>query len=73
MKDTQLFRQLRVLARKYDVNFRIEKRRGKGSHVTIYFGNQKAIVPKGELKTGTLHAILKQLNLTQEDIANPKS
>lgn len=73
MKDTQLFRQLRALARKRNVDIRIEKRRGKGSHVTVYYGNRKAVVPSGELKTGTLHAILKQLNLTHDDIAKPKS
>jgi len=44
--------------------------RGKGSHGTLYFGSRFAVVRnlKDELKTGTLHAMLKQLGLTLEDI-----
>jgi mRNA interferase HicA len=44
--------------------------RGKGSHGTLYFGERFTIVRnlKDELKTGTLHAMLKQLGLTPEDL-----
>jgi mRNA interferase HicA len=44
--------------------------RGKGSHVTLYFGTCMTIVrnPKSELKTGTLHAMLKQLGILEQDL-----
>lgn len=50
------------------VDFRPE--RGKGSHGTLYFGSHLTVLRnlKDELKTGTLHAMLKQLGLTLEDL-----
>lgn len=49
---------------------RLDKKRGKGSHMTLYFGDQHTVVrnPKDELKTGAYNAMLKQLGLTQDDI-----
>lgn len=46
------------------------KKRGKDSHVTLYFGDLRTIVrnPKDELKTGTFNAMLKQLGLNKTDI-----
>jgi mRNA interferase HicA len=43
---------------------------GKGSHGVIFFGDQSTIVrnPKDELKTGTYHAMLKQLGIRESDI-----
>ena len=48
----------------------MDEKRGKGSHVTLYFGSQLTIVrnPKDELKTGTLHAMCKQLGIRREDL-----
>ncbi len=48
----------------------VDEARGKGSHVTLYFGDSLTIVrnPKDELKTGTFHAMLKQLGITLDDI-----
>jgi mRNA interferase HicA len=44
--------------------------RGKGSHGMLYFGTRYTIVRdlKDELKIGTLHAMLKQLGLTRQDL-----
>jgi mRNA interferase HicA len=52
------------------IGYRFALARGKGSHGTLYFGGARAVVPdlKRELKTGTLHAILKQLGLTLDDL-----
>ena len=43
---------------------------GKGSHGILILGDRRTVVrnPKDELKTGTLHAMLKQLGLSREDI-----
>ena len=42
----------------------------KGSHVTLYFGERVAVVrnPKDELKTGTLHAVCKQLGIGKDEL-----
>ena len=44
--------------------------RGKGSHGLLILGDRRTVVrnPKDELKTGTYHAMLKQLGLTEKDI-----
>ena len=44
--------------------------RGKGSHGLLILGDQRTVVrnPKDELKTGTYHAMLKQLGLTEKDV-----
>ena len=45
-------------------------RRGKGSHGTQYFGERFTIVRdlKHELPTGTVHAMLEQLGLSQKEL-----
>jgi len=50
--------------------FRVDEKRGKGSHVTLYFGDRLTIVrnPKDELKTGTLHAMCRQLGIKTSDL-----
>jgi mRNA interferase HicA len=49
---------------------RVDEKRGKGSHVTLYFGTVFTIVrnPKDELKTGTYHAMLNQLGINEDEI-----
>lgn len=43
---------------------------GKGSHGVLKLGDTRTIVrnPKDELKTGTYHAMLKQLGLSEKDL-----
>ncbi|MDP4028509.1 MAG: type II toxin-antitoxin system HicA family toxin [Gallionella sp.] len=43
---------------------------GKGSHGALYLNGQKTIVHnlKDELKTGTFHAMLKQLGINEIDL-----
>lgn len=43
---------------------------GKGSHGVLTLGDRRTVVrnPKDELKTGTLHGMLKQLGLSSDDI-----
>jgi predicted RNA binding protein YcfA (HicA-like mRNA interferase family) len=44
----------------------IEKSRGKGGHVLVTLNGRRSYLPtgSGELKTGTLRAILRDLGLT---------
>jgi len=70
MKGAELVRRLRKLGRKRGVAVEFVPERGKGSHGTLYFGEQLTVIRdlKDEIKTGTLHAMLKQLGLTLEDL-----
>lgn len=42
----------------------------KGSHGVLKLGDARTVVrnPKDELKTGTYHAMLKQLGLSEKDL-----
>lgn len=70
MRGSELVRRLRKVGRQRGVIVELVPERGKGSHGTLYFGERFTIVRnlKDELKTGTLHAMLKQLGLTPQDL-----
>ncbi|NEN98937.1 MAG: type II toxin-antitoxin system HicA family toxin [Moorea sp. SIO3I7] len=70
MKGSEFIRRVKKLARERGLESRVDKKRGKGSHVTLYFGDRFTIVrnPKDELKTGTLKAMLRQLGLQEDEI-----
>jgi mRNA interferase HicA len=70
MKGAEFIRKVQALARTRGPSCRVDEKRGKGSHVTLYFGDPMTIVrdPKDELKTGTLHAMCKQLGIKKEDL-----
>lgn len=56
-------------AKRNGVSFAWRPDRGKGSHGLPTLGELRTVVrnPKDELKTGTYHAMLKQLRLTEHD------
>jgi len=68
MNRAQLVRNLRRLARTQGATFQVQKRRGKGSHVTLILGGRKVICPDGELKPGTLRSVLERLALAEDDL-----
>ena len=70
MKGAEFVRRVRKLGRRRGVPVTFREERGKGSHGTLYFGSRFTVVRnlKDELKTGTLHAMLKQLALTLDDL-----
>ena len=53
-----------------DLLFEVRRERGKGSHITLYYADRHTILrnPKDELKTGTYHAMLKQLRIDKSEI-----
>jgi mRNA interferase HicA len=61
---------VRKLAKERGLFFQLDAARGKGSHVTLYFGDKLTIVrnPKDDPKTGTYHAMLKQLGIEPEEL-----
>lgn len=70
MKGSEFIRKVQRLAKDRGLTCRVDEKRGKGSHVTLYLGDQLTIVrnPKDELKTGTLHAMCKQLGITRDEL-----
>ncbi len=70
MKGVEFIRRVEKAGTERDMDVRYVARRGKGSHGTLFFGPHYTIVrnPKDELKTGTLHGMLKQLGLKLSDI-----
>ncbi|MGH9361307.1 MAG: type II toxin-antitoxin system HicA family toxin [Thermoanaerobaculia bacterium] len=71
MRGAEFVRRVRKLGRARSVSVEFQAERGKGSHGTLYFGERHTVVRdlKDELKTGTLHAMLRQLGLRLEDLA----
>ena len=64
MTSRELLRKLRRLGTTVD------PARGKGGHVQIELRGRKSIVPtgSGEIRRGTLFAILRDLRLTPDDL-----
>ncbi len=69
MKGKGFIDKVRTIARERAVLFRIDTKRGKGSHITIYYGTRKTVVKdrRKELPTGLLSAMARQLGLTSDD------
>jgi len=70
MKGSEFLRKLKALGRKQKIEVRMEQRRGKGSHSTLFYGSRFTIIRnlKDELKTGTFKAMLKQLGIDENDL-----
>ena len=70
MKGSEFIRKAHALARRRGLVCRVDEKRGKGSHVTLYWGDRITIVrdPKDELKTGTLHAMCRQLGIRKGEL-----
>lgn len=69
MTGNEFIRGVRRLGRKRDVEVYIDSKRGKGSHEVLYYGRRRTIVRnlKDELKKGTLHTMLHDLELNLDD------
>jgi mRNA interferase HicA len=70
VRGNEFIRRVGALGRRRGIAVRLDAKRGKGSHQTLYFGHRVTIVrnPKDELKTGTFHAMLKQLGINEQDL-----
>lgn len=70
MKGSEFIRRAQALAKERGLSCQLDQKRGKGSHVTFYFGGRLTIIrnPKDELKTGTLHAMCRQLGIRKSDL-----
>jgi mRNA interferase HicA len=70
VKGNEFIRKVQCLAKERGLTCRVDEKRGKGSHVTLYYGDRLTVVrnPKDELKTGTLHAMCKQLGIRRDEL-----
>jgi len=70
MTGNEFLRRLKALAAQKKLVMRVDQKRGKGSHQTVYLGSAFTIIrnPKDELKTGTLHAMCKQLGINASEL-----
>ncbi|MGP1609235.1 MAG: type II toxin-antitoxin system HicA family toxin [Burkholderiales bacterium] len=70
MRGNEFIRRVQKYAKRNFASFAWRPDRGKGSHGILTLGDLRTVVrnPKDELKTGTYHAMLKQLELTEHDL-----
>ncbi len=69
MTGNEFIKRLKKLAKTKGLEISIDKSRGKGSHITLYYGDKFTVVRnlKDELKTGTYKAMLKQLGIEEDE------
>ena len=70
MNGREFIKRVREHGRERGVTVRVDAKRGKGSHVTLYYGARKTIVKdrREELGAGLLASMLRQLGLDRDDI-----
>ena len=71
MRGNEFIRKVQKYAKRNRVDSTWRPDRGKGSHGLLTLGERRTVVrnPKDELKTGTYHAMLKQLGLTESELS----
>lgn len=69
MNGNELFRRLQKIGKQRGVEVTFEAERGKGSHGTVRFGDRYTVMKdrRKEIRPGLLHAMLRQLGLTERD------
>lgn len=70
MKGSEFIKRIQKLAKERRLACSWHPDMGKGSHGVLKLGATRTIVrnPKDELKSGTYHAMLKQLGLSEKDL-----
>jgi mRNA interferase HicA len=70
MNGNELFRRLEKIGKQRGVEVSFEAERGKGSHGTVRFGDRYTVMKdrRKEIRPGLLHAMLRQLGLTERDL-----
>lgn len=70
MRGNEFLQRVRKLARRRGLACSWHPDKGRGSHGVLKYGDRRTVIRnlKDELKTGTLHAMLRQLDLKYDDI-----
>ncbi len=63
MTDREFLRRLRRYARKRGLTVEHTPERGKGSHAKVQLGDKATTLSRGELQSGTLRSMLRQLDI----------
>jgi len=63
MKREAFIRELRVIARKRGLTFRVEPDAGKGSHYIVFLGDKSTVIKSGELNPVYVKIVKKQLGI----------
>lgn len=71
MRGNEFIRLVQRYAKSQDMPFEWHPDKGKGSHGVLLLGGMRTVVrnPKDELRTGTYHAMLKQLGIKEKDLS----
>ena len=69
MKGRDFVERVVEIGRERSVSVRIDTKRGKGSHITVYYGARKTVVKdrRKEIPAGLLSAMIRQLGLDRND------
>lgn len=69
MTGREFVERLSEIGRRRGIPIRIDAKRGKGSHVTLYFGDRKTTLKdrRKEIGPGLLSSMIRQLGLTKDD------
>jgi hypothetical protein len=65
---TALLRSIKAYAAANGLTYEWDARHGKGSHGRVYLGGKFTAVHSGEIRIGTLTAILKQLGIPRDGL-----
>jgi hypothetical protein len=68
VNDREFLRRARRYARKHSLDFDFIPSRGKGSHGEAWLGPYRTTVPHGEIPTGTLASMLKDLHIDRREL-----
>ena len=68
MNDREFLRRARRYARERRLDFDFASSRGKGSHGEVRLGAYRTTVPHGEIPTGTLASMLKDLHIDRREL-----
>ena len=69
MKGRDFVERVLEIGRERGVPVRMDTKRGKGSHITVYYGARKTVVKdrRKEIPAGLLSAMIRQLGLDRRD------
>ena len=69
MNGREFIERVFEIGRERGVSVRIDTKRGKGSHITVYYGARKTVVKnrRKEIPAGLLSAMIRQLGLVRND------
>ena len=70
MTGREFIEKMSEIGRKQGIPVRIDAKRGKGSHITLYYGNRKTVLKdrRKAIGAGLLSSMIRQLGLKREDL-----